>query len=245
MKKNIAIIGSEGFIGSHLKEKLKLKGNVNLFCFDLKFGQDFSDPLISKRLLEKRKFDVIYLLASFIDLKESYSVPKKYFGNNLAIIDNIKRFSPESHIVFTSTVAVNGESPYGLSKKIGEDLIKTFEKHTIIRLENVWGLGGKGFLSNLKQDMKANIKSKENRYVYRKWQDIDDVTYFLVSLIDKDNQLKEIPFKKASLYSILTKLKINYSTFLDFSDNLYLTENKDLDEFSEEDYIKIKMINKL
>ena len=130
----IFITGSEGFIGSHLTEKLvrnnheltclvqynsfnswgwlekvdkKVKNNINVITGDIR-----DDNLINKTI---KKFDVIINLAALIGIPYSYRAPKSYFDTNVNGILNILNASKISNIkkiIHTSTSEVYGTAKY-------------------------------------------------------------------------------------------------------------------------------------
>ena len=130
----IFLTGSEGFIGSHLTEKLvrnnheltclvqynsfnswgwlekidkKVKNNINVITGDIR-----DDNLINKTI---KKFDIIINLAALIGIPYSYRAPKSYFDTNVNGILNILNASKISNvrkIIHTSTSEVYGTAKY-------------------------------------------------------------------------------------------------------------------------------------
>ncbi len=58
MKKNILLTGSEGLIGSFLKEKLKNRYNV--ICYDIKLKKKLNDELIFDEIFSKKIYAIIF-----------------------------------------------------------------------------------------------------------------------------------------------------------------------------------------
>ena len=131
----ILLTGSEGFIGSHLVEKLvkngheltclvlynsfnswgwldkiddKIKKNIKIITGDIR------DEFLVKSLIKKNT-DVVINLAALIGIPYSYRSPKSYFETNSIGILNILNSSINSNvkkIIHTSTSEVYGTPKY-------------------------------------------------------------------------------------------------------------------------------------
>lgn len=131
----ILITGSEGFIGSHLVEKLvkrghdltclvlynsfnywgwlenidpKIKNNIKIITGDIR------DEYLMKSII-KNKIDIIINLAALIGIPYSYKTPKSYFETNSLGLMNILNSAINSNvkkIIHTSTSEVYGTPNY-------------------------------------------------------------------------------------------------------------------------------------
>ncbi len=131
----IFLTGSEGFIGSHLAEKIvkhghdltclvfynsfnswgwldtiddKIKKNINVVTGDVR------DEYLLKQLIKKNT-DVVINLAALIGIPYSYRAPKSYFETNSIGLMNILNSSLNSNvkkIIHTSTSEVYGTPNY-------------------------------------------------------------------------------------------------------------------------------------
>ncbi len=131
----IFLTGSEGFIGSHLAEKLvknghdltclvlynsfnswgwldsidkKIKKNINIVTGDVR------DEFFLKQLIKKNT-DVVINLAALIGIPYSYRSPKSYFETNSIGLMNILNLTLNSNIkkiIHTSTSEVYGTPKY-------------------------------------------------------------------------------------------------------------------------------------
>ena len=126
----VFVTGSDGFIGSHLVEKLvKLGHKVKAFTFydsrgsngwldtfDKKLLKNFeiiSGDIRDYNFLEKKikNIDVVFHLAALIAIPYSYSSPKSYIDTNITGTYNILKSSQKnnvSKIIITSTSEVYG-----------------------------------------------------------------------------------------------------------------------------------------
>ena len=145
--KKILITGSSGYIGSHLcnylKDKYKIYGvdvvypkvlMENYINWDIKMSQGIND-----------KFDCVIHLAALVNVSESQKRRTDYYLNNVLGTLNVLHGVEADNFIFASTGAASQlESVYGISKRVGEDLVKEYcEKfkmdYTIFRFYNVIG----------------------------------------------------------------------------------------------------------
>ncbi len=171
---NILVTGGAGFIGSHVVEKLIEKKYEVIIIDNLSTGKkenvnkkakfyetDIRDFEKLKEVFEKEKVDVVVHNAAQISVESSINNP--VFDANVNIIGTINilecmKLHNIKKVIFSSSVAVYGNvnkrvneetktqpvSPYGLSKLIGEEYIKLYNRlysisYIILRYANVYG----------------------------------------------------------------------------------------------------------
>lgn len=164
MKKKILITGSEGFIGTHLKNHLKEK--YEIIPFDIRLGWEM-DVRNRKNLIDfakEQKPDFIIHLAANPDIIKSLDDTAGDLELNaigtVNVLEAAKQAKPEL-VIFTSTAQVYGEpqqermnenhpiapkSPYAIAKYAAEEYcnfyFQKFEVPTVVfRFFNIYGPG--------------------------------------------------------------------------------------------------------
>ncbi|MEM5801769.1 MAG: GDP-mannose 4,6-dehydratase [Candidatus Aenigmatarchaeota archaeon] len=168
----VLITGGNGFIGSHLSDFLFNLG-YELTLFDLNFNRNTNHLNVNKVVGDIRKFkdlkrvvkgqDVIIHLAAVSRVKWGEENPIKCINVNvygtLNLLNTIAKVNPNAFLIFGSSREVYGDplklpvvenhpknpkSIYGMTKLMGENLIKIFNKkyglnYFIVRFSNVYG----------------------------------------------------------------------------------------------------------
>lgn len=154
MKKRILVTGSCGYIGSRLCSELS-KEDVELYTIDLCCGQD----VLTSELPD---VDIVYHLAAQTGAVPSMNDPLWDARNNiLGTIRVAKRYAGTgTKIIYTTSGgAIVPESPYGLSKKTGEEYLKMLcpEQAVICRLSSVYGEKDRGVVDTFIREKKCVI----------------------------------------------------------------------------------------
>ena len=167
---NILIIGSKGFIGSHCVKYFSKKHNVwecdvvtdyvnqNYFLVDAT-NADYNE------IFQLQEFDVCINCSGASSVPDSIKKPQRDFMLNTVSVykqlDSIRRFNPSCRFINFSSAAVYGNpenlpvteshklnpiSPYGIHKKMSEDICKLFFEHfnigtCSIRIFSAYGEG--------------------------------------------------------------------------------------------------------
>jgi nucleoside-diphosphate-sugar epimerase len=144
--KKILILGSEGQIGSHLKFYLKNK-NYDVLNFDIINNKD-EDLRINKNKKLKyfiKKSDFIFFLAFDVGGSKylnKYQKTYSFLMNNISIMKNTFEQihqNKKKFIFVTSQMSNMSHSPYGVLKKIGEEITESLNGISV-RLWNVYGI---------------------------------------------------------------------------------------------------------
>lgn len=128
----ILVTGSNGFIGKNLSLYLKCKG-YEVLPFDI------DTPIENLPSLVKDSDFIIHLAGINRPMDE-----KEFMDGNVnfskRLIDTIKEVGYKKGIIFSSSTQAEKDNPYGLSKKMAEDLFLALDNPTYVyRLYNVFG----------------------------------------------------------------------------------------------------------
>ena len=188
---NIAITGSSGFIGHHLKHYLELDGH-HIIPWDRNIDRDISD-------FELEDAEFVIHLAADADVRRSIEEPDLYWDNNVTPTTRIQRLCYEAGVplFYASSSCIHQwhKSPYGISKKVNEET--AFPGQVGLRFTTVYGDGARDsmFIGKL---MRGELKYATNHV--RDFIHVDDVIHAidLIMLRITDPHLFEgIPLRAA------------------------------------------------
>lgn len=163
---NIAITGSSGFIGHHLKHYLELDGH-HIIPWDRNIDRDISD-------FEIEDAEFVIHLAADADVRRSIEEPDLYWDNNVTPTTRIQRLCHAANVplLYASSSCIHQwhKSPYGISKKVNEET--AFPGQVGLRFTTVYGDGARDsmFVGKL---MRGELKYATNHV--RDFIHVDDV----------------------------------------------------------------------
>jgi len=217
----VFLVGGLGFIGGHFIKKFSntheiivfatpqdIQNAKNLNLKNIVLEEGFVEDEKLGDIIEKHKPDVVIHLAALTGLVKCHENPKKAFEINVFGTHNVVNacIRASAKLVFISSREVYGETlnnssseddpllpnnVYGITKKIGEDLVKLASKksnldYTILRLTNVYGpegdnYGAQKIIKNALYEKTIQILGGTQRlnYVY-----VDDVVELINLVLD-------------------------------------------------------------
>lgn len=203
----VLITGSKGFIGKNLKFFL-LNQNFKVF----EFNRNNKITLLNK-LIEN--VDIIFHLGGENRSNKKNNFIQNNFGLTKKIVDIIIKSKKKPSIIFSSSIKVNENNLYGLTKKkaenyISKNLIKNSINYSILRLPNIFGKWSKpnhnSFVATCCYNLPRNKKIQLNKNVKIKLFYIDD----LINIFSKELNkcLKKKPYNKIVLIKKSYEIKL-------------------------------------
>lgn len=151
--KKILITGNSGYIGSHLSAMLLKKDEYRVHGLDKDKSQIQLHNFYYQNILELDNqsfdhYDCVIHLAAEVSVSHSVKDPILYYKTNTVGTLNVLEKIKTNHFIHASTGAAGPmNSPYGISKRASEDIVKQYcdansIPYTIFRFYNVTGSGG-------------------------------------------------------------------------------------------------------
>ena len=218
--KKILVTGSSGYIGQHLCKLLK-QNNFEVCGLDNRYPTDKSylDHFLywdirdwgGFQVADMGSYDTIIHLAALVRVGESVKKPTEYYDTNINGTFNLLRYVKHKKFIFASTGAAEGmASPYAISKKVAEDMLREQEPDaTIFRFYNVIGTEGfpptnpDGLFYNLIQAVETgkftiygdDYNTKDGTCV-REYVHVMDICHALMKAIDtpSENHIENLAY---------------------------------------------------
>jgi len=183
----ILVTGSEGFIGKNLVAELKNHCEHEVFKFDRNTEQSLLDSFC-------RDAEFVFHLAGVNRPNNETEFMEGNCGFTSLLLSKLKEHKNNCTIMISSSIQAENQSPYGISKKAGEDLVFKYGKETgssvlVYRFPNVYGKWSKPnynsavatFCHNIANgfEIKVNNPLTNMKLVY-----IDDVIKEMLSALD-------------------------------------------------------------
>jgi nucleoside-diphosphate-sugar epimerase len=168
---NILILGSQGQIGLHLSDYLKKNKKYKIFGLDLIHGPSEDLRVIKNKKLKSliKKSDFVFFLAFDVGgsvYLKTYQNSYAFLNNNLSIMSNVfqeLKNNKKPFIFTTSQMSNMVHSPYGVLKKIGENITNSLNGISV-RFWNVYGIENDPTKTHVITDfILKGIKSKRIR----------------------------------------------------------------------------------
>lgn len=133
----ILVTGAKGFVGRNLIAELKNQGYETVFEYDL----NTPDHLLEEYC---NQANFVYHLAGVNRPKKEEEFMDGNFGFTSKLLNCLKSVNNTCPVMISSSIQAELSSPYGESKKAGEDLLRSYQKDTgaqtyIYRFSNLYG----------------------------------------------------------------------------------------------------------
>jgi nucleoside-diphosphate-sugar epimerase len=175
----IAITGSRGFIGSHLKTRLEKDGH-EIVEWDLR-----QEPPRCIKDFDPGDISYCIHLAAYADVRASLKDPQKYWKNNVENTTRIQNICHYNNIplLYASSSCIHNWwlSPYGISKKVNEETAKFGQVG--LRFTTVYGDGARDSM------LIGKLVNGTIKYLTRHTRDfvhVSDVVNAIVLLMSKN-----------------------------------------------------------
>lgn len=188
MKKvKVGITGMSGFMGSHLRDRLKREEDITVLPFEDEY---FSQPEKMKGFISNS--DVVFNLAAM-----NRGEPDEIYNVNIKLVNKLIKYMEETnltpHVIFSSSTQSDLDNPYGRSKKEGARLLEEWSKRnnaplTVLIIPNVFGDHGRPNYNSVVATFCHKLTHNEQPQI------IKDSEVNLIYI----NELTELMFEKIS-----------------------------------------------
>jgi dTDP-4-dehydrorhamnose reductase len=204
----ILLTGKDGQIGFALHKKLASLGEVIATNRDM---LDLSDPQAIRIFIDQTKPDIIINPAAYTKVDQAQNEPElalqinavapKVLSDKASELDiPIIHFSTDyvfdglKHEPYLETDKVNPQSIYGQTKWQGEEAVRQYKKHIIIRTSWVFSSHGQNFLKTIlkliQEKTSLNVASDQIGTPTSS-EVLADVTYHIIKIIFNDPHFKD------------------------------------------------------
>jgi UDP-2-acetamido-2,6-beta-L-arabino-hexul-4-ose reductase len=228
--RKVVVTGSKGFIGRHLMEALNRRPSVEVRGFDI----DSLPEVVAEAL---RETDVVFHLAGVNrpERVEEYEEGNHLLTKKLCMV--LEKAGRTPLVVFSSSIQIELDNPYGKSKLRAEEALRDWSKRTgaevsIFRLKNVFGKWCRPnynsvvatFCHNLARGLPISISDPEKKIelVY-----IDDVISAFLDCLDRPPHGCEYRDVSPSFIVTLRELARQIEMFRDSRHSLLLPDFSD------------------
>ena len=227
----ILVTGAKGFIGKNLIKTLKSKGYKEIYEYDLVSTLDDLDKYT-------KECNFIYHLAGVNRPKDEKEFKEGNFGFTSTLLDYLKKNNNKARIMISSSIQAKLDNPYGISKKMGEDLIFDYAKEVgtkayVYRFPNVFGKWSRPnynsvvatFANNVANDLPITINDPKAKLelIY-----IDDLVSELINALnDNANVIDEYAYVNPIYRTTVGKLADTFMSFKESRKDLSIPNMSD------------------
>lgn len=197
----ILITGSDGFVGRNLTAQLRNQGYHDLMLYDVSTDPSLLDDYT-------RECEFVFHLAGVNRPQDPGEFMKGNFGFTSVLLDSLRKHANKAPVLITSSTQAALDNPYGLSKKAGEELMRSYATETgaevfIFRLPNVFGKWCRPnynsavatFCYNIARNLPVQINDPS---VIMKLVYIDDVVRMFIQCMERTDLVCTVDFEEVS-----------------------------------------------
>ena len=177
----IYITGSEGFIGSRLKQKI----NEPVVCIDKKINFDLLNIDWDRFIDINGEPESIIHLAALTDPREANKSIEKYYKNNVEATKKLFLKFPKSKIIYASTSLVEHDlnNFYSMTKFLNEIDAKEHPNALGLRITTVFGDGARNnmIVPRIINNTCEYLSTYKRDFVW-----VDDLVDLIISLVRSD-----------------------------------------------------------
>lgn len=218
------VVGGHGFIGSHLCKEMRERGfDFDIYDKNIPNGSPLNsivkqrrkglDDSISYDSLDGRFYDTVIHLGSYAGIRSSLPT-QDYFSNNVYDLQVLLSKLNFYKVVYISSSSVLGnvETPYSLSKKIAESIIKKEKDSLIIRPFTVYGEYGRPemFITKVVNREKIIVNGNPSEII-RNFTYVGDLVNVIIENLGEVGALNVIGEKEYSLLDVLNIFNLDFS----------------------------------
>lgn len=227
----ILVTGAKGFIGKNLITTLKTRGYNNIYEYDKDSSLEDLDNYC-------KNAEFVFHLAGVNRPKDEKEFKEGNFGFTSDLLDMLKKHYNKARIMISSSIQAELENPYGISKKMGEDLIFDYAKEVntkvyVYRFPNVFGKWSRPnynsvvatFANNIANNLPITINNPESplELVY-----IDDLVNELINALeDKANIIGDYAYVNPAHKTTVGKIADTFNSFKESRNDLSIPNMSD------------------
>lgn len=227
----LLVTGAMGFVGKNLIVELKNRGYKDIYEFDIDTEKSLLDDFT-------KDCSFVFHLAGVNRPKDEKEYIEGNFGFTSELINLLKKHNNKAPVLITSSIKAEQESPYGASKKAGEELLFKYGRDEkinvyVYRLVNLFGKWSRPnyntvvatYCHNISRELEIQINNPDAEITLCY---IDDVMDEFVRCLEGNPTIEGVFCKVPITYTIrLGELAEKLISFRESRKNLSIADTND------------------